>query len=178
MPISLNSALYNADVGPSKVAIPAGTAAPTGTSSTSKSTDALLEEFIRLFMNDPGQKRKAKNRNDILMKVAAERVADMAARNYVAHRNLEGHYANFLVRKAGYKLPSWYAADDNNIESIAAGQGTPAEAWNALINHPPHRIHVLGEDAFWAEQVDFGIGHWRGSGSIYANYWLILTART
>lgn len=178
MPLTLTSNLYNGDVGPSKLITPSGTSRPSGTSSSKASGDPLLEEFIHLFMTDPGQKRRSKNRNDILMKVAANRALDLATRKYVAHKTPEGHYANYLVRLAGYKLPSWYAADDNNIESLAAGQTTPLEAWKALINHPPHRVHVLGEDPFWADQIDFGLGHWRGTGSIYADFWVILTART
>ena len=178
MALTLQSSLYNADVGPSSLIAPSGTKPPIASTTGGMSSDAELEDFVRLFVNDAGQKRKIKNRNPILMQVAAARALDLATRKYVAHRNPDGHYANYLVRQAGYKLPTWYAADDNNIESIAAGQTTALEAWTALVNHPPHRVHVLGEMQFYADQVDFGVGHWRGAGSIYADFWVVLTART
>jgi uncharacterized protein YkwD len=178
MAITLQSSLYNADVGPSSISIPSGTKPPVAGTTGGMTTDPELESFIQLFLNDVGQKRKLKNRNPILMQVAAARALDLATRKYVAHRNPDGHYANYLVRQAGYKLPSWYAVDDNNIESIAAGQVTAVDAWTALVNHQPHRIHVLGELQFYSDQIDFGLGHWRGTGSIYSDFWVILTART
>jgi len=132
--------------------------------------------MIRLFTTDPLQKRPKRNQNSILMKVAQDRANYCRDNNLVEHRDLAGHYVNYYIRLAGYKLPSWYGGDDNNCESLAAGYQTAAEAWAGWLAHPPHRIHVIGEDKFWADQVDFGIGH--AVGGPFGHYWAIVTART
>lgn len=139
-------------------------------------TDPLVADMIRLFTTDPLQKRPKRNQNSILMKVAQDRASYCRDNNLVEHKDLAGHYVNYYIRLAGYKLPSWYAADDNNCESLAAGYQTAAEAWAGWLAHPPHRIHVIGEDKFWADQVDFGIGH--AAGGPFGHYWVIVTART
>jgi uncharacterized protein YkwD len=50
---------------------------------------------------------------------------------------------------------------------------TAAEVWEAWKNSPAHRTHVLGEDRFFADEVDYGMGYAENSTS---KYWVIITA--
>lgn len=147
-----------------------------GCAALSPEEQALLD-FMR---NDPEQKRPMLNCDPILQRVARERALDMGQRNYFSHTNPDGYGPNYLVRQAGYPLPSWYgqALDANNIESIAACTSCDAAfVWQMWMNSPMHRRHILGLDPFFAEQTDYGIGYADVPGSRYVHYWVIITAR-
>ena len=77
-----------------------------------------------------GQRRAFLTFDPILSQVARERAADMARRGYFDHTNPDGHGVNYLVRRAGYILPSSYPSDGNNLESIAAGGSTASVTWS------------------------------------------------
>lgn len=126
-----------------------------------------------LFRNDPEQHRKNPQRNAILAQVARARAQDMAERNYFNHTDPDGHQANFLVKQAGYPLPNYFPANGNNIESIGLNYTAAAEVWEAWKSSPAHRTHVLGEDRFFADEVDYGMGYAENSTS---KYWVIITA--
>lgn len=123
-----------------------------------------------------GQRRASLNFDPILSQVARERAADMARRGYFDHINPDGHGANYLVRKAGYVLPSGYPSDGNNLESIAAGGSTASVAWSDWMGSPDHKKHLLGEIGFFAEQTSYGIGFYESAGSPYRYYWVVITA--
>lgn len=132
-----------------------------------------------LFKNDPGQNRLQMICNPILAEVAHERAMDMGLNNYFSHVNLEGFGPNYLVSEEGYLLPSYYGvnADANNIESIAAGYTSAEAVWNAWLSSDLHRVHVLGEYSFYAEQIEYGIGYYNAPNSTYQHYWVIITAK-
>lgn len=176
----LQSKLYTPTGGPAALSIPMNTPVATpSTNTTAVTPDALSSEIMALAMRDPNQKRKGMKFHPLLFQVALERAKDMAAHNYVGHKGFDGHYINWYLRQKGYKLPSWYGADENNCESIAAGQTTAAQAWSAWLGHQPHRIHVVGEDRFWGDQVDFAIAHFSApSTAIYSDFWVFVSART
>ncbi|MFN8445933.1 MAG: CAP domain-containing protein [Caldilineaceae bacterium] len=137
------------------------------------------QRIAELMKTAPGQQRSELHYNEILSKVARQRAQDMAQRCYVAHVNPDGVGPNFLVSQAGYLLPSFYPQvnNANNIESIGAGQTTPEQAWEAWLNSPHHRTHVLGTDPFFAAQTDYGIGYAYKADSPYIYYWVIMTAQ-
>lgn len=124
------------------------------------------------------QRRETLVCNAILVQVARERARDMAMRDYFGHTNPDGLGPNYLVRQAGYRLPSWYPtkADANNIESIAAGYRTPAAVWQGWMNSGGHRTHLLGLHSFYAEQTAVGVGYFFLEGSRYGYYWVFLSA--
>lgn len=137
------------------------------------------QEFAALMQKEQGQQRSSLTCNPTLAKVAAARAADMAARNYVDHVNPDGYGPNYLVRAAGYPLPQFYsqAKDGNNVESLAAGYATAAEAWAGLLESEAHRTHLLGLDKFYAEQVEYGIAYVNDPNSSFKYYWVIITAK-
>jgi uncharacterized protein YkwD len=137
------------------------------------------QQLADLMRDHPEQKRIAFTCNAILARVARERAVDMVTRRYVDHVNPDGFGANYLVRQAGYVLPTWYGTGtrDQYIESITAGgpYTTAQAAFTSLLADPPHRRHILGEVPMYATQTDYGIGY--TSGGQYGNYWVVLTAQ-
>ncbi len=135
-------------------------------------------EIVDLMMNSPGQRRAGIQLDPILTRVARERAVDMAARNYFDHINPDGNGPNFLVKQAGYTLPaSWSTSRTaNNIESISAGYGTAAEAWQAWMQSAPHKTHLLALDDFYVNQTSCGVGVVHDARSTYKVYWVVITA--
>ncbi|MCX6044121.1 MAG: CAP domain-containing protein [Chloroflexi bacterium] len=131
------------------------------------------QQLATLFVNDPEQHRQNPTRQDILSHVARARAEDMAERNYFSHTDPDGHEANFLVEQADYQLPDYYPNNGNNIESIGLNFTTAAAAWQAWKDSPGHRVHVLGEDPFYAEQTDYGFGYAERADR---RYWVVITA--
>lgn len=138
--------------------------------------EAALDELMRTA---PDQRRKNMACNPTLSAVARARAVDMAQRGYFGHVNPDGHGPNYLVLEAGYDLPGEYstAASANNIESIGAGAADAAGMWNAWMNSPTHLTHLLGHDAFYAAQTDYGVGFARVPGSRYQYYWVFISSK-
>ncbi|MDW8068061.1 MAG: CAP domain-containing protein [Anaerolineae bacterium] len=136
-------------------------------------------EVARYMMEHPDQQRPSLTCHPILARVARERAEDMARRRYFSHVTPEGYGPNYLVRQAGYVLPSYYdqALDANNIESIAAGYPSASAVWNGWMSSPGHRTHLLGLHPFFAEQIEYGIGYAYDPSSPYQYYWVVITAK-
>ena len=139
------------------------------------SEEALVADYM---VHDADQQRPSMQLDPILARIARERAADLAARNYFAHVNPDGVGPNALVREAGYVLPAWWGTvvADNYIESIAAGRNTAAATWTDWMNSPSHRTHILATDAFYQNQTSYGVGYAYSANSTYRHYWVILTA--
>lgn len=131
-----------------------------------------------LFESTPRQKRRIMRCDPILARVARAKALDMAARGYFSHVTPNGDGPNRLVRRAGYKLPSLYHSGKkaNNVEVIAAGYETAAEAWQSWVDSRKHRPLVLGLSAFHQAQSDYGVGFAEVGGSRYRYYWVLITA--
>ncbi|MCL4300460.1 MAG: CAP domain-containing protein [Anaerolineae bacterium] len=140
-----------------------------------------LEEqaLANLLINDANQQRASLSCHPVLAQVARQRAEDMAQRDYFSHTTPEGYGPNYLVRQAGYVLPSFYstALDGNNIESIAAGFPTAAATWQQWMGSTPHRTQLLGLNSFFAEQTEYGIGYAFNPNSEYLYYWVVITAK-
>jgi hypothetical protein len=132
-----------------------------------------------LLINDPDQQRAVLTCQPILAQVARQRAEDMAQRGYFDHITPEGYGPNYLVRQAGYVLPSYYstALDGNNIESIAAGYPTAAATWQQWMGSTAHRTQLLGLNSFFAEQSEYGVGYAYNPNSLYKHYWVVITAK-
>ncbi len=143
-------------------------------------TSVQAQGVAALAMNDPEQQRVQMICDPILSQVAAERALDLGTRDYFSHTNPDGFGPNYLVEQAGYNLPDWYGSGltANNIESISAGtsRDTAVQAWASWTSSGAHRPHVLGLDAFWREQIYYGIGYAYVPGSTYTHYWVFISA--
>lgn len=136
-------------------------------------------EFGRLLEDDPGQQRDRIVYNPILAQVARQRAQDLAARNYFSHTDPDGLGPNTHATRAGYRLPDNYdrSPAGNNIESIGAGYQSAWEAWQGLRNSKDHRTHMLGLQAFYREQSEYGVGYARAPDSEFEHYWVVLIAK-
>ena len=110
-----------------------------------------------------------------LMEVARERAIDMATKNYFDHEDPDGVWPNERVRASGFQLPDWYPDDSIQVESIAAGHLTPADALTALVASEDHHDHMTGK-GFWVGHVLFGVGCAENEDSRYQRYYVIVTA--
>lgn len=138
------------------------------------------EQRIEVLLREhPDQRRSKLVCNPKLSAVARARAQDMGQRAYFSHVNPDGHGPNFLVRQAGYILPSEYstAPNGNNIESIGAGAGDADGMWNAWMQSSKHLNHILGQDDFFSQQTEYGIGFARVPGSPYQFYWVFISSK-
>jgi uncharacterized protein YkwD len=128
---------------------------------------------------DANQQRPSLTYNAVLARVARQKAFDMGRRGYDSHVNPDGEGPNYLVTRAGYVLPDFYGKQRsaNNIESIASGYETAEAVWRGWMKSTGHRTHILGLDKFYAEQIEYGIGHAYVPNSPHLHYWVVLTAR-
>jgi len=144
---------------------------------------ALNEQELRieaLMRAHPEQGRATLACNPILSAVARARAQDMGQRAYFNHVNPDGFGPNHLARQAGYPLPAEYstAPNGNNIESIGAGAGDADGMWNGWMQSSKHLSHILGQEDFFAEQTEYGIGFAQVPGSPYQFYWVFISSKS
>lgn len=138
------------------------------------------ETLFELIKDHPNQNRTTMKLDPILCKVARARAKDLARRAYFDHVNPDGVGPNFLVKKAGFFLPSFYdpARDANNIESIAARspRGSAQQGLTQWLNSVPHKRHILAEIAFNKAQTAIGVGIFNSTTAPFDTYYVFLSA--
>jgi uncharacterized protein YkwD len=137
------------------------------------------QQLAARLIGDRGQRRDRSrmHADPILTAVARARAEDMARRRYFSHVNPDGCGPNFLVRSAGYELPSsWSGRSGNFIESIGAGYATAEQAWEGWMRSSGHRTHLLASSSFYRDQTNFGIGSYSDPSSPFRRYWVVITA--
>ncbi len=135
------------------------------------------QQLANLFTGSADQHRSGMTLDPTLTAVARARAADLCKRNYFSHVNPDGHGPDYMVRQAGYILPSWGdSTTDNNVESIGAGYSSASDMWQAWITDSAHATHVLGLDSFFASETSYGVGFYHDPNSTYQYYWVLITA--
>lgn len=129
-----------------------------------------------LFRTAPWQKRHNPHTDPILMAAAQAKATDLATRDYANHVSPDGVSANQNLLNFGYPLPDWWDRASNQVESFAAGQVDVAAAFAALLSSPKHRLHIAGDDLFWASQDCFGVGYAWTPNSRYHAYYTVISA--
>ena len=142
------------------------------------SLNAEESTLASLIINDPNQQRPSMTCDPTLAEVARQRAQDMGQQNYFSHVNPSGDGPNVVVYQAGYPLPvSWLSPPDlNYIESIAGGFTSASETFTTWIGENDHQPNILGEDPFWAEQTNYGVGYAYVENSDYQRYWVFISA--
>jgi hypothetical protein len=125
--------------------------------------------------------------NDTLALVAQARARDLAKHNYFDHVDNLGKGVNYYISEAGYYLPDNWLEDpaNNYFESLQAGAPSGIEAVQYLIidkgiPNKGHRNHLLGQDKWNAENIDFGAAFYRVPPQIktdYPTFTVIIIAR-
>ena len=162
--------------------VPPPTSAPTLTPTPTLTPVPILSaeeaEVEKYLLAQSGQQHPTLKLNSILVEQARRKAKDMAERVYFDHVDPDGFGPNYWVLKAGYQLPDYYgtAPNANYIESIGAGYADAASVWKAWMLSPGHRSHLLGENQFYRDQIEFGIGYYYKANGSYSHYWVVLIA--
>jgi len=141
--------------------------------------NAAEARINELLLSHPNQGRITLVCNPTLSAVARARAADMGSRAYFSHVNPDGEGPNYIVRQAGYTLPGEYSTEihGNNIESIGAGASSADDMWTNWMQSSKHVSHILGENDFFAQQIEYGIGFAQVPGSPYQFYWVFISSK-
>jgi len=139
--------------------------------------EGAAQKLAEMIRSHPLQARVRLRCSALLAQVAAVKAAEMARRGQVSH-----HYGvtapNRRLRKAGYRLPASYPGMfDNQVEAIAGGHATAEDALQAFLVSPAHRMHLLAESPFYAEQDEIGVGYARNADTNHVYYWVVYVAR-
>ena len=136
------------------------------------------QQIFNSLKSAGGQGRPFAVLDPVLCRVARQKAADMANRGYYSHTNPDGYGPNWLVRQAGYSLPDYYDPSPaaNNVESVNAGRASAGDAWSSWMDSSGHRVHLLGENSFYAQQTSVGVGFVDDPGSQWRYYWVVITA--
>ncbi len=92
----------------------------------------------------------------------------------LSHCDVFGLCANVYVRRAGFPLPTHYAPNGNNVESLMGGAQFAVDAFNALARSPAHAMHLFGENEFFRQQKYIGIAMVEVPNHRYRWVWVII----
>jgi len=142
------------------------------------SLNAQQQAIVDYMATTSGQGRPFMYVDPILTQVAQAAAESMGTEGYYAETTPQGYGANYLVAQAGYQLPAGWTdpVSNNYLESIDASYASASDTWNAWLNSPPHKVHVLGQSSFYASETSVGVGYANVPGSPYTYYWVVITA--
>jgi hypothetical protein len=131
--------------------------------------------FYRLLTGDSRQERPSLTCHPALVRAAQRRAASLVASGLWSHCDPAGVCANQVARNMGCQLPADYAANGNNVESLAGGSPDAAVMFAALANSPGHSPHLFGRGWF-RHQRHVGIAYVAAPGSRFTHYWVVMIA--
>lgn len=104
--------------------------------------------------------------HELLNFLARRKALDMVERQYWGHVDPDGYAANYIAQLAGYPLSYGSSHSLNSIESIGArhqnnlaASSAASMVFQAWLDSPAHRAHVLGELGYYAAQTYYGVGY-------------------
>lgn len=156
----------------------AANVAVAGSSAKTHRLSAAEYQFLLLVRKHAQQGRGVIKYDPLLCKVARAKAKDMIVRNFFNHTDPSGRGPNYMLAKAGYRLPSYYSneRDGNNVESIAKLTGGPKDAFILFLKSPAHRTHVLAEDQFYKAQTRIGVGSYTSKKAPFYKTFVFLSA--
>ena len=136
-------------------------------------TSEKAQQLAKLIINDDEQLRPSIRCNKLLSEIALVKAKKMLEFGLVIH-NLGGS-PNSLLRESNYKLPDYYGENinSNQVEAIAGGYTSAEEVWSAFKASNAHRVHLLGEHSFYAEQDELGVAIIEEWSSPHVEYWVV-----
>ena len=138
------------------------------------STEDLEDEFYRLMMADPRQRRSTLTVCPCLVAAARARALGLMLGGPWAHVDALGVTPHEYARHYGCKLPASYPVKGNYIEDCAAGSADMLVLLNALAGSPAHADLLWGLQPTFLEQDKCGIGV--AIGGKYGWYLVLMTA--
>ncbi len=130
------------------------------------------QELAQIIIKSKGQKRKSLNCNINLAKAAAKKAKQMAESERIAH-TLNNLTANEHLAKFGIELPHTYEILGNQVEAVLGGEQYPQEAFSYFMTSTDHKSHLLGENSFFRDQDQIGVGFYYDEAKKYEYYWVV-----
>jgi len=135
------------------------------------------KHLAQIIIHETDQQRPQLRCNAILSAVASAKAKEMASKQFISHSGQGG--PNRRLRAAGYPLPEQYPKVlANQVESIAGGNSTAPQAWQAFKDSTSHRLHLLADHPFYLHQNEIGVGFVHDENSYYEYYWVVYIAGT
>lgn len=134
--------------------------------------------FAEALANHPRQTRPRLSCDPRLQAFARARAQDMTERGYFGHVDPDNRGPNTILRETGFQLPDHYRdGRSNNVESLLGGIRAPDAVLDTLSRSSTHRAHLLGDEAFYAEQDRFGVAYLRDPDTPQVDIWVVIIAR-
>lgn len=114
------------------------------------------QEAAFIWRIDINNSRQVMIENASLMQAAQWHAEYIEHNNYFNHCTKDGDCPNRIIKRFGCNHS--YNENGNAVESLVRGTIDAKIAYASLINSPSHRKHLLGEDAFFKEQIYYGVG--------------------
>ncbi|WP_341501821.1 CAP domain-containing protein [Gallaecimonas sp. GXIMD4217] len=134
------------------------------------------QQLAKILTGSAEQRRPQLTCNPLLAKAARERARMLAEAGEVSHRLPDGRGPNQYLRELGYPLWSLFSGF-NQVEAVAGGYDTAADAFEHFTFSGSHRPLVLGEDPYFLQQDEFGVGYHYRWQSPHVHYWVLILAR-
>lgn len=133
------------------------------------------QQLAQLIQNHPKQQRMVLNCSKKLSTIAAIKAGHINDNEDIWHH--AGRMApNQLLRHHGFKLPPTYPFFGNQVEALAGGEEVVEQVLTEFLNSKPHRMLLLGEDAFFRAQDQIGVAYLEDPESDHRHYWVVIIA--
>lgn len=137
--------------------------------------DPLARQLAQLIQTHPQQQRQALQCSPKLSAIAAIKAGHIHANEDIWHH--AGRMApNQLLRHHGFLLPPTYPMFGNQVEALAGGEEAVQQVLTDFLNSKPHRMLLLGEDAFFREQDQIGVAYLNDPATDHQHYWVVIIA--
>ncbi len=133
------------------------------------------QQLAQLIQQHKQQNRSQITCNQKLTEIAAEKAIDLSQMKDIWHI-VNGQTPNGLLKSKGYPLSQRYPAFGNQVEAIAGGEGDPQVMFKDFMASKPHRVLLMANHDFFAEQDEIGVAYFYDKNTVYEHYWVVLIA--
>lgn len=135
-------------------------------------TNKQSVELAKLIMTSNNQLRSKLECSSKLSVAANLKALAMASKNKVSH-NIENISPNQHLKNNGIALPFKYPVIGNQVEAISGGKKTAPSTFDYFMTSEDHKAHLLGENSFYQEQNQIGVGFFYDKNSKHGYYWVV-----
>lgn len=129
-------------------------------------------QLAKLIIESPGQHRQQMFCNKELSRIANVKARLMAKADRISH-NIDNITPNELLQNEGVVLPYVYQNLGNQVEAVLGGMETAQETLDYFMRSPDHKAHLLGENNFFHEQNQIGVGYYLDESTKYEEHWVV-----
>jgi uncharacterized protein YkwD len=129
-------------------------------------------QLAQMLVESKIQQRSNLICNSQLAAAASQKARVMAEKEKVLH-NLNNTSPNELLKNNGIVLPLYYAKIGNQVESVLGGMQTAEESYQLFMTSETHKKHLLGENNFYQQQTQIGVGYYFDKKTKHMDYWVV-----